>query len=78
MKLIPVIGGLILLLSGCASFVSPGGISDRNCVGIMECSDEPEIIELPTHQKLINLPRLGIDYDPPNLSNIKKPNISQT
>ena len=56
MKLLPVIGGLILLLSGCASFVSPGGITDRNCVGIMECSDEPEIIELPTHEKLINLP----------------------
>ena len=56
MKLLPLIGGLILLLSGCASFIAPGGISDRNCVGIIECAEVPEIIELPTHEKLINLP----------------------
>ena len=46
----------LLLLSGCASMVSPGGLSDGNCVGILECVEEPEIIELPTHEKLLNLP----------------------
>ena len=56
MKLLALIGGLLLLLPGCASFVSPAGVSDRNCVGIVECSEEPEIVELPTHQKLLNLP----------------------
>ena len=55
MKILPLIGGIVFLsiLQGCASFVSPGGIADRNCVGIIECSEEPEIIELPTHEKLL-------------------------
>ena len=52
-----VLGAIgLLLLSGCASMVSPGGLSDGNCVGILECVEEPEIIELPTHEKLLSLP----------------------
>ena len=43
-------------MSGCASMVSPGGLSDGNCVGIVECVEAPEIIELPTHEKLLGLP----------------------
>ena len=43
-------------MSGCASLVSPGGVSDRNCVGIIECAEDPTIIELPTHEKLLGLP----------------------
>ena len=46
----------LLLISGCASLVSPGGVSDRNCVGILECVEDPTIIELPTHEKLLSLP----------------------
>ena len=46
----------LLLISGCASMVSPTGISDRNCVGFIECVEDPTIIELPTHEKLLSLP----------------------
>ena len=46
----------LLLISGCASMVSPTGISDTNCVGFIECAEEPTIIELPTHEKLLSLP----------------------
>lgn len=46
----------LLLMSSCASLVSPGGVSDRNCVGIIECAEDPTIIELPTHEKLLGLP----------------------
>ena len=52
-----VIGAVgLLLMSGCASMVSPGGVSDRNCVGFIECAEEPKTIELPTHEKLLGLP----------------------
>ena len=47
---------LLLLMSGCASVVSVKGVDDKNCVGFVECSEEPEIIELPTHEKLLGLP----------------------
>ena len=56
MKLLPIIGGLILLIQGCASFVSPAGVNDTNCIGALECSEPPQIIELPTHEKLLALP----------------------
>ena len=45
-----------LLMSGCASMVSPTGLSDRNCVDFIECVEQPEIVELPTHEQLLNLP----------------------
>ena len=50
-----VLSGL-LLMSGCASMVSPTGLSDRNCVDFIECVEQPEIVELPTHEQLLNLP----------------------
>ena len=46
----------LLLLSSCASMVSVKGIHDTNCSKFVECSEEPTTIELPTHQKLLNLP----------------------
>ena len=51
-----VLSGL-LLMSGCASMVSPNGLSDRNCVDFIECVEQPEIVELPTHEQLLNLPK---------------------
>ena len=56
MKLIIGVVSLMLLLQGCASMVSPTGLVDRNCVGIVECIEEPETVELPTHEKLRKLP----------------------
>ena len=46
----------LLLLSSCASMVSVKGVHDTNCVKFVECSEEPEVIELPTHEKLLSLP----------------------
>lgn len=51
-----VLVSLVALLQGCASFVSPGGLSDSNCIGFIECVEPPEVIELPTHEELLNLP----------------------
>ena len=36
--------------------VSVKGIHDTNCSKFVECSEEPTTVELPTHQKLLNLP----------------------
>jgi len=47
---------LILLLQGCASFVSPSGLNDRNCISLIECAEVPVVLELPTHEKLKQLP----------------------
>ena len=44
------------LMQGCASFVSPGGLTDRNCVGFIECVEPPEVVNLPTHEELRSLP----------------------
>ena len=46
----------LLLMTGCASVVSVKGVHDTNCVRFLECAEEPEIIELPTHEKLLSLP----------------------
>jgi len=47
---------LILLMSSCASIVPLNGIGDENCLKMVECVEAPIIVELPTHQKLLNLP----------------------
>ena len=47
---------VIVLIQGCASMVSVKGIHDTNCAKFVECSEEPQIIELPTHEKLLSLP----------------------
>jgi len=44
------------LMQGCASFVSPGGLTDRNCIGFIECVEPPEVVNLPTHEELRQLP----------------------
>ena len=56
MKFVVVLGSFLLFLSGCASIVSPKGVYDTDCVAIVECAEPPTIIELPTHEKLLNLP----------------------
>ena len=55
-KSLIVLVSLVALLQGCASFVSPGGLSDRNCVGFIECVEPPKVVNLPTHEELLNLP----------------------
>jgi curli production assembly/transport component CsgG len=47
---------LLLLLSSCASIVGPGGIHATGCAEFVQCVEAPITIELPTHQKLLNLP----------------------
>ena len=54
-KLIPILL-LAGLMHGCASFVSPAGLADRNCVGFIECVEPPKTVELPTHEELRGLP----------------------
>ena len=44
---------VILALSGCAGIPM---YNDTGCKNIMECRDEAEIISLPTHEQLLNLP----------------------
>ena len=44
------------LIQGCASFISTTGLTDRNCVGFIECVEPPEVVELPTHEELRQLP----------------------
>ena len=43
-------------MQGCASFVSPAGLGDSNCIRIIECVEEPKVVELPTHEELRQLP----------------------
>jgi len=45
-----------LLLTSCATMVGPRGLDETNCVRFVECVEAPVTIELPTHEKLINLP----------------------
>ena len=52
----PVIVTILLLMSSCATMVGPKGIHETDCVKFIECSEAPITIELPTHEKLLNLP----------------------
>tara|TARA_B110000285_G_scaffold4346_1_gene4637 strand:+ start:491 stop:1423 length:933 start_codon:yes stop_codon:yes gene_type:complete len=56
MKPTLVIGIFLMLLTSCATIVGPKGIHDTNCSKFVECAEAPITIELPTHQKLLNLP----------------------
>ena len=47
---------LLGLMQGCASFISPAGLKDSNCIGLLECVEEPEVIRIPTHAALRQLP----------------------
>ena len=44
------------LIQGCASFVAPGGLDATGCMGILQCVEDPEVVELPTHEELRQLP----------------------
>ena len=44
------------LIQGCASFIAPGGLDATGCVRIFECVEPPEVVELPTHEELRQLP----------------------
>ena len=47
---------LIGLIQGCSSMVAPSGLSATNCAGFIQCVEAPEVIELPTHEELRQLP----------------------
>ena len=55
-RLILILG--VLLIQGCASIVPPGGLSATNCNPALNlaCVESPEVVELPTHEELRNLP----------------------
>ena len=44
------------LIQGCASMVAPGGLDATGCIGFMQCVEAPEVVELPTHEELRQLP----------------------
>ena len=47
------------IISSCASIVPPGGLDATGCAAYVECVEEPQVIELPTYEKLRNLPPAG-------------------
>jgi len=47
---------VIGLLQGCASMVAPGGLNATDCADFIQCVEAPEVIELPTHEELRQLP----------------------
>lgn len=49
---------LALLVSSCASIVPPGGLDAKNCHPKLNlaCVEEPEVVNMPTHEELKNLP----------------------
>ncbi len=44
------------LIQGCASLVAPGGLDATGCTRVFECVEPPEVVELPTHEELRQLP----------------------
>jgi len=44
------------LIQGCASMVPPGGLDATGCIGFLQCVEDPEVVELPTHEELRQLP----------------------
>tara|TARA_Y100000361_G_scaffold143905_1_gene151464 strand:- start:555 stop:1541 length:987 start_codon:yes stop_codon:yes gene_type:complete len=53
-----LISFLALLVSSCASIVPPGGLDAKNCHPKLNlaCVEEPEVVNMPTHEELKNLP----------------------
>ena len=49
---------LALLVSSCASIVPPNGLDAKNCHPSLNlaCVEEPEVVEMPTHEELRKLP----------------------
>ena len=50
---------LTLLVSSCASIVPVGGLDAKNCNPNLNlaCVEKPEVVEMPTHEQLRNLPK---------------------
>ena len=44
------------LIQGCASIVPFEGLDATGCAGFIECVEEPEVVNLPTHEELRQLP----------------------
>ena len=44
------------LIQGCASMVPFEGLDATGCAGFIECIEPPEVVELPTHEELRQLP----------------------
>ena len=47
---------LLGLIQGCASFVPPSGLDATGCIDKFACVEEPEVIRIPTHAELRQLP----------------------
>ena len=47
---------LLVLIQGCASFVPPSGLDATGCISKFACVEEPEVIRIPTHAELRQLP----------------------
>ena len=48
-----------ILISSCASIVPPGGLNATNCNPSLNlaCVEDPQVVEMPTHEQLRNLPK---------------------
>jgi curli production assembly/transport component CsgG len=44
------------LIQGCASMVAPGGLDATGCARFVQCVEDPQVVELPTHEELRQLP----------------------
>ena len=55
-KKLTTLGVLIFLIQGCASIVPPNGLDARDCVKGFACVEGPEVVVMPTHEELKNLP----------------------
>ena len=55
-KKISTLGVLIFLIQGCASIVPPNGLNAIDCVDKFACVEEPQVVEMPTHEQLKSLP----------------------
>ena len=55
-KKLTTLGVLIFLIQGCASIVPPNGLDAKDCVKGFACVEEPEVVVMPTHLELKNLP----------------------
>lgn len=45
-----------VFITGCASMVPIGGLNETGCSGLLQCVEEPQVVEMPTYEKLLRLP----------------------
>ena len=55
-KKLTTLGVLIFLIQGCASIVPANGLDAKDCVKGFACVEDPEVVQMPTHLELKNLP----------------------